>query len=101
MIYKDIFGNQIELTDERWLHIVREHPEVTKYRDRIQEILESPEYVKISNRDKEVLLYYRFFSDIFMGKHMIVVVKKGIRSFILSCYITDTIKKGAALWEKK
>jgi hypothetical protein len=101
MIYKDIFDNQIELTDERWGHIVKEHPEIRTYRDRIQKVLEEPEYVKMSNRDTDVLLYYKFYGDIFPGKHMIVAVKKGIRSFILSCYITDTIKKGATIWEKK
>jgi hypothetical protein len=101
MIYRDIFGNSIELTDERWLHIVKEHPEVKQYRDKIQETLAFPEYVKISSRDTDVLLYYKFYKDILMGKYMIVVAKKGARSFILSCYITDAIKKGATLWEKK
>ena len=26
MIYTDIFGDLIELTDERWFHIAKEHP---------------------------------------------------------------------------
>jgi len=101
MIYTDIFGDTIELTDERWFHIVKEHPEVRQYKDRIQEVLASPEYVKMSNRDKDVLLYYKFYNDIFMGKYMIAVAKKQSRSFILSCYITDVIKKGVTIWEKK
>jgi len=101
MIHTDIFGDSIELTDERWHHIVREQPEVSLYRERIQEIMLTPDYVKKSSRDPEVLLYYKFYSDIFMGKYMLIVAKKGLRSFILSCYITDIIKKGVTLWERK
>jgi len=101
MIYTDIFGDIIELNNERWLHIIREHPEVSPHKERIQEILAKPDYVKKSSRDPEVLLYYKFYSDIFMGKYMLIVAKKGLRSFILSCYITDMIKKGVTLWEKK
>ena len=101
MTYTDIFGDTIELTDERWFHIVKEHPEVGQYKDRIQEVLVSPEYVKMSNRDSEVLLYYKFYKDIFRGKYMIAAAKKQSRSFILSCYITDVLKKGETLWEKK
>ncbi len=70
MIYIDIFKASIELTDERWRHIIREHPEVEQYRERIQEVLSDPDYVKASNRDSEVLLYYKFYEDIFSGKYM-------------------------------
>ncbi|OGL42752.1 MAG: hypothetical protein A2W05_02640 [Candidatus Schekmanbacteria bacterium RBG_16_38_10] len=101
MTITDIFNDIIELTDERWQHIVREHPEVESYKGKIQEVLSSPDYVKKSKRDKEVLLYYRHYDDILDGKYLLVAVKKGLRSFILTCYITDIIKKGESLWEKK
>jgi hypothetical protein len=101
MIYTDIFGDSIELTDERWLHIIKEHPEVSQYKGRIQEVLTIPDYVKKSSRDLDVLLYYKFYGDIFNGKYMLAVAKKGFRSFILTCYITDMIKKGVTIWEKK
>ena len=101
MIHKDIFADQIELTDERWLHIVREHPELKLYKERIGEVLSSPDYVKKSRRDKEVLLYYKHYSDIYKGKYILAAVKKGLRSFVITCYITDIIKKGVTLWERK
>lgn len=81
--------------------LLREHPEVEPYKENIQEVLLAPDYVKKSKRDTDVLLYYKFYNDIFDGKYMLVVAKKGLRSFILSCYITDIIKKGETLWEKK
>ena len=101
MNYKDIFEDTIELTDERWFHIVNEHPEVKQYRNRIGEVLVSPDYVKKSSRDPDVFLYYKFFEDIFMGKYILIATKKGLRSFVLTCYITDTIKKGVTIWERK
>ncbi|MBI4823898.1 MAG: hypothetical protein HY805_06685 [Nitrospirae bacterium] len=101
MILKDIFKDLIELTDERWHHIIKEHPEVEPYKERIQEVLLVPDYMKESMRDKDVVLYYKFYGDIFSGKYLLVVAKKGLRSFILTCYITDIIKKGETLWEKK
>jgi hypothetical protein len=101
MFIKDIFKEVYELTDERWSHIIREHPEVEQYKERIQKVLSSPDYVKKSKRDAEVLLYYKFYEDIFDGKYLLVATRKGLRSFILTCYITDIIKKGETLWEKK
>ncbi|MEW6417375.1 MAG: hypothetical protein AB1480_04555 [Nitrospirota bacterium] len=101
MIYTSILGDSIELTDERWIHILNEHPEVKHYKDRIQEVLASPDYIKQSGRDAKVSLYYKFYNDIYDGKYILIVVKRDLRSFILTCYITDIIKKGATLWERK
>jgi len=101
MFITDIFEEAIELTDERWKHIIKEHPEIEPYRERIKEVLSAPDYVKKSKRDAEVLLYYKFYDDIFDGKYLLVTAMKSLRSFILTCYITDIIKKGETLWEKK
>lgn len=97
MFITDVFKEAIELTDERWKHIIIEHPEIEPYRDRIKEVLSSPDYVQKSKRDENVLLYYKFYDDIFDGKYLIVIAMKGLRSFILTCYITDIIKKGETL----
>lgn len=101
MLITDIFNITVELTDERLAHIIREHPEVESYKEKIREVLLSPDYVKKSKRDADVLLYYKFYGDIFDGKYLLVAAKKGLRSFVLTCYITDMIKKGETLWEKK
>jgi len=84
LIVTDIFANQIELTEERWEHITKEHPEVKPYKERIMEVLSMPDYVKISIRDETVMLYYKFYDDIFNGKYVLVVTKKGLRPFILT-----------------
>jgi len=99
--YIDKFGNPVELRRERWAHIAREHPEVVPFKNRIGEVLKDADYIKRSVRDINVLMYYKYYNDIFSGKYLLVVVKKAIRSFILTCYITDMIKKGETLWAKK
>ena len=90
----------IELTEERWKYIILKHPEVKLYYDEIDFVLANPEVVKISKRDKNVLLYYKYFSKIFDGKYLLVVVKKNKRDFIITIYITDKIKGGEVIWEK-
>lgn len=100
--YKDFFGDEVDLPNERWAHIIREHPEVGAHKGKIAEVLTNPTHVKRSRRDKDVLLYYRHYSEIFYGKYLLVVVKKETkRSFILTSYITDAVRKGDTLWEKE
>ncbi len=100
MLYPDRFGDVVELTDEGWNHIVKEHPEVGQYVERIAEVLSEPDYVKKSKRDEFVWLYYRHYGDIFGGKFLLVAVKRGTRPFIITSYITDGIKKGDTVWER-
>lgn len=96
----DIFGSTIVLTGERWEHIVAKHPEVKPYKDRVSSVLSSPDLVKESRRDKDVLLYYKHFDDILGGKYLLIVVKLKDRSFIVTAYITDRIKEGKEVWKK-
>ena len=100
MKIKDYLGNQIELTDERWRHIITEHPEVRGFKDRLSEILSNPDLVKCSKRDKDVLLYYRYYPDIFGGKYLLGVVKIQKQPFLLTYYVTDRIKEGEVIWQR-
>jgi len=96
----DYRGHQIELTQERWRHIVTEHPEIRGFKKILSEILSEPDLVKRSKKDKEVLLYYRYYSDILGGKYLLVVAKIQGRPFVLTCYITDRVKEGDVIWQK-
>ena len=101
MQWLDIFSEPVELTEERWQHIVTEHPEVHGHQEKIPTVLADPEYVKRSKRDEQVRLYYRYFDTILNGKYLLVVVETGAtRSFVLTGYLTDSIKKGETGWEK-
>ena len=71
------------------------------YYNEIDSVLLSPDFVKKSKRDKNVLLYYKNFTKIMGGKYLLVVVKKSvIRNFIITVYITDKIKEGDVVWKK-
>ena len=64
--YKDFFGDEVNLPNERWDHIIKEHPAVALHKDKIGEVLNDPAHVKRSSRDSDVLLYYRYYSEIFL-----------------------------------
>ena len=98
--FRDKFNNIIKFTDKRWNHIIQEHPEVEPYKNRLSKVLENPDLVKRSKRQKDTFLYYRYYNDIYKGKHLLVVARTKHNSILLTCYITDKIKKGELIWKK-
>lgn len=69
----------------------------------IEETLTNPERVVQSMSDHEAHLYYRFYIGTRVGdKYLCVVVKvREADAFILTAYLTDTIKKGDIVWPRK
>ena len=101
MQWPDVFSEPVELTEERWQHIVKEHPEVLEHREKIPTVFSDPDYVKRSKRDEHVILYYRYFAEILGGKYLLVVVKKEpARSFVLTGYVTRSVMKGPWSWPR-
>ena len=96
----DFFDNSIKLLPHRWKHIVRQHPEVKSHKNKIHEVLRTPDLVKRSKRDKDTFLYYRYYNEVYKGKYLLVVARTKNEPMILTCYITDKIKKGDMIWEK-
>ena len=99
---KDFQGRGIRLTDERLQHIL-DHPEMRQMEPAITETLKGPEKVIESLTDPEAQLYYRFYLGTRVGdKHLCVVVKVKERdAFVLTAYLTDTVKRGEVIWPKK
>ena len=98
--FSDKFNNRIKFTDKRWNHIIKEHPEIGAYKDKLPDALKNPDLVKRSKRDKDTFLYYRYYKSIFKGKYLIVVARTKNNPVILTCYVTDRIKKGDLIWKK-
>lgn len=98
MTFQDRFGHRVELTTERWHHITAEHPELHGGYHVLQQTLAEPERLVRSVHDSAVVLYYRFFPQLWHGKFVAVVVKRAARHFILTAYVTDSIKGGTTLW---
>jgi hypothetical protein len=95
----DHHGQAIRLTDERLGHLL-EHPEMAGLESAIGEALAEPDRVVQSLADAQVRLYYRWLSGTSVGdKHLCVVVKYlADDAFVVTAYLTDSIKKGTRLW---
>ena len=101
-LLRDYQGRAIRLTDERLKHIL-EHPEMKRMNRAIEATLSRPERVIQSMSDPEANLYYRFYIGTRVGdKYLCVVVKiRQEDAFVLTAYLTDTIKKGDVIWPRK
>ena len=97
--FRDFEGRSIRLTDERLAHI-REHPEMSGLDAGIAETLARPARVVQSLSDPQARLYYRWYVGTRVGEKYLCVVVKVIDddAFVLTAYLTDTIKKGRQIW---
>ena len=100
--YHDYRGQSIRLTGERRKHIL-EHPEMKGLLFNIKETLLEPQWVVQSLSDKDANLYYKFYFGTKVGDKYLCVVVKTIKhdAFVLTAYLTDTIKKGEVIWLRK
>jgi hypothetical protein len=98
---RDCFGDSVRLTDERLAHIL-EHAELADMEDELERVLQTPSEVRRSRSDEDVKLFYQFYARTRVGgKWLCVVVKyQPDDAFIITAYLTDTVKAGEVLWPK-
>ena len=98
-ILPDVQGMPVRLTDERFTHIL-EHPEMADRGPAIAETLRQPDHVMDSLAEPQARLYYRFYTETLVGdKYVCVVVKVvGEDAFVLTAYLTDSVKRGRRIW---
>ena len=98
---RDVWGNSVNLTDERKSHLL-EHPEMRGQEARLSETLIEPEAVVQSRSDDAIRLFYRYYKRLAIGDKYLCVVVKYIEgnAFIITAYFTDKVKKGEVLWKK-
>jgi len=99
--FKDNFGRNIRLTDNRWEHILT-RAEMAEQEEKIRETLLTPDKIKKSKYDPDVLLYYKLYEKTpVTKKYLLVAVKvENGEGFILTSFFTDKVKAGETLWEK-
>jgi hypothetical protein len=99
---KDFKGLSIRLTDERVAHIL-EHPEMINMTEYIEETLQNPQYLIESPIDNEVNLYYRYYYRTLVGSKYLCVAVKVMEddAFVITAFLTDTIKNGVMLWKER
>src|SRR5437867_1218240 len=100
-ILKDRFGRAVRLTHERKGHIL-EHSEMEGQSDKLEEVLTEPDVIVRSQRDPNVHLYHKHYSETpVTEKHLLVAVKvEENDAFVVTAFFTDTVKKGERIWAK-
>ena len=92
MTVRDRRGHRIELTDERWFHIVTYHPELEDCREDVLETIRKGRR-RQDALEPEKYKYIKRFDDLPMGyTHLVVVVKMIRNNFVLTAY--GVAKKG-------
>jgi hypothetical protein len=80
----------VRLTEERWQHIVRRHPEMASQREHALETLAEPDLIQ--RGDFGELLAVRFYPETPLTSKFLVVVYREMSSedgFILTAYLTS------------
>ena len=71
--------------------------------DKIKETLINPDRVIKSKTDSTVELFYHHYAETPVTEKYMTVVVKVLKNdlFIVTAYVTDTVKKGESLWIRK
>lgn len=96
---------EVELTEEREQHIAERHPDLLpEHRDRIAETLAEPDQVRRSARFGSAKLFSRWYADVLLGKHVVVVVVSELdpikRHWIITAYMARRLAEGDVEWER-
>jgi hypothetical protein len=88
-------GFSVRTTSDYWSMIERKHPEIAGRQQAVQTCLQTPDQIRQSKRDRTVYLFYRSQPPY----HLCVVVKRlNGTGFVVTCYLTDSIKEGGQIW---
>lgn len=96
---------EVELTDERELHIEETHPDLLpEYLPQLAQTLLDPDEVRRSKRISGARMFYRWFEDVRQGKYVAVVVASETdlaqRHWIITAYLTRRLMNGDVEWKK-
>jgi hypothetical protein len=95
-------NHKIRMPNERWLHIMDEHPEMAELYQDILETITLPDFLYLGNQGE--LLAVRFFEN--KHKYIIVVYKETEfdDGFVITSFITskiDYLFKRTLVWKKQ
>ena len=80
----------IRLTNERWLHITEEHPEMAGYYYEVLETIQDPEAIYKGNHEECIAV-----KQTELGKYIVVIYKEinNKDGFVITAFLTRKIKK--------
>ena len=101
LIFFSINNVPIRMTDERWEHITRRHPEMRNQMRKVMETIEKPQYVL--KGDYGELLAVRFYENTPLTEKYLIVAYKEISEndgFVITAYFArEFSKKREVLWK--
>lgn len=83
-------GVPIRLSDERWRHILKRHPELQDQKEKVLDTLASPDLIQ--EGDVDTLISARHYSDTPVNEKFLVVVYREVGEtdgFVLTAYFTN------------
>ena len=89
---QDKSGRKIHLSNERWKHIVTEHPKLSDKIEDIKDTLIHPLTIRNSKYDERVRFYYKFYKK--LSKYLLVSVKYlNGEGFVITAFYTNKLEK--------
>lgn len=98
-------GAEVELTDERSVHITRHHPELLpEHLEALSRTLADPDEMRRDERFPGTRAFSRWFDDVKGGKHVVVMVVSDaapVRHWVVTAFIARRLSaKGEVEWTR-
>ena len=91
----DRYKRKIHLSEERWKHIVHDHPETSDKLDEIESLVRNPLIIKESKDDDDVKHYYKYFKNLKQKARYLLVSVKYLNEhgYVITSFYVDKIRK--------
>jgi hypothetical protein len=88
----------VRTSEEYWQKLIVKHPDIADLEAEVRQALNSPDEIRRSSRDPNLLLFYLTLKE----KQWVVAVARRLNGdgFLITAYQTDAIKEGKTLWHK-
>ncbi|MCS6814622.1 MAG: hypothetical protein NZ772_13795 [Cyanobacteria bacterium] len=88
----------VRTSEEYWQKLIVKHPDIANLEAEVRQALSSPDEIRRSSRDPNLLLFYLTLKE----KRWVVAVARRLNGdgFLITAYQTDAIKERETLWRK-
>ena len=89
----DKSNRKVHLSDERWKHIKKKHPEIQDF-DQIKETIEKPDKVTFYSYDETIYYFYKYYKNRPAPKKYFLIVVKYLNGegYVATAYFVGKIK---------
>ncbi len=95
-------GVPIRLTEERWQHIIRRHPEMNNQRERVLETVAEPEMIQ--QGDFGEVLAIRFYPETPLSSKFMLVAYREVSlddGFVITAYLSSRpSERREVIWKR-